>query len=262
MISDGWSNIRGEGIINYIVSTPQPVFFKSTDTKDKRHTSEYIAGELKNVITELGPDKVFAVITDNAANMKAAWAIVKEVYPHITPIGCAAHGLSFLLGDIMDLRTMQILYNKVKKVVKYVKKRQVVSATFSSKQSNRMTSTSLKLPSKTRWGAVVIMYNSLIDGKESLQELAIMELLEIDADIRKILLDNGVFWACIVKSLKVLEPIASAITEIEGAQAILSDVQRLLSELKDKVGAALPQTPLLKPEERAASSLKNARSFA
>ena len=54
-----------------------------------------------------------------------------------------------------------------------------------------------------------------------------------------------------VNSLKVLEPIASAITEIEGDQAILSDVQRLLSELEDKVGAALPQTPLLKPEERA-----------
>ena len=132
----------------------------STDTKDKRHSSEYIAGELKNVITELGPDKVFAVITDNAANMKAAWAIVKEASPHITPIGCAAHGLSLLLGDIIDLKTMQTLYNKAKKVLKYVQKRQVVSATFSSKQSNRMKSTSLKLPSKTRWGAVVIMYNS------------------------------------------------------------------------------------------------------
>ena len=27
VISYGWSNIREEGIINYIVSTPQPVFF-------------------------------------------------------------------------------------------------------------------------------------------------------------------------------------------------------------------------------------------
>ena len=69
----------------------------------------------------------------------------------------------------------------------------------------------------------------------------------------------------IVNSLKVLEPIASAITEIEGDQAILSDVQRLLSELEDKVGAALPQTPLLKPEEYGGQfwvSFKNARSFA
>ena len=61
----------------------------------------------------------------------------------------------------------------------------------------------------------------------------------------------GDFGNKMVNSLKVLEPIASAITEIEGDQAILSDVQRLLSELEDKVGAALPQSPLLKPEERA-----------
>ena len=60
--------------------------------------------------------------------------------------------------------------------------------------------------------------------------------------------DLGNFGDKTVNSLKVLEPIASAITEIEGDQAILSDVQRLLSEFEDKVGAALPQTPLLKPE--------------
>ena len=58
----------------------------------------------------------------------------------------------------------------------------------------------------------------------------------------------GNFGNKMVNSLKILEPIESAITEIEGDQAILSDVQRLLSELEDMVGAALPQTPLLKPE--------------
>uniref|UniRef100_A0A4W5MJ42 Reverse transcriptase domain-containing protein n=1 Tax=Hucho hucho TaxID=62062 RepID=A0A4W5MJ42_9TELE len=31
IISDRWSNVRGQGIINYIISTPQPVFYKSTD---------------------------------------------------------------------------------------------------------------------------------------------------------------------------------------------------------------------------------------
>lgn len=65
--SDIWwvENIRDEEIINYIVSTPQPVsfffsLFLSTDTKDNRHTSQYMADELKNVIAELGSDKVFA----------------------------------------------------------------------------------------------------------------------------------------------------------------------------------------------------------
>ncbi|XP_041364336.1 uncharacterized protein LOC121379753 [Gigantopelta aegis] len=180
--------------------------------------------------------------------MKAAWKIINEEYPHITPIGCAAHGLSLLLGDVMKLQTMQMLFKKAKKVVKYVRVQQIISATFSQKQMARKKSTSLKLPSKTRWGAVVIMYKSLLDGKESLQELAIMELVEIDATIRNILLDN-VFWAYIVSSLKVLNPIASAITQIEGDSSLLSDVPRHFKNLKEKLTIALPQSPLQKQEE-------------
>ena len=67
IISDGWSNVCGQGIINYIISTPQPVFYKSTDTRDNRHIGLYIADELKAVINDLGPQKVFALVTDNAA---------------------------------------------------------------------------------------------------------------------------------------------------------------------------------------------------
>ena len=36
IISGGWSNVHGQGIINCIISTPKPLFFKSTDTRDNR----------------------------------------------------------------------------------------------------------------------------------------------------------------------------------------------------------------------------------
>jgi hypothetical protein len=52
IISDGLSNVCGQGIINYIIFTPQPVFYKSPDTRDNRHT--YITDELKAVINDLG----------------------------------------------------------------------------------------------------------------------------------------------------------------------------------------------------------------
>ena len=74
-ISDGWSNVFGQGIINYI-STPQPVFYKSTGTRDNRHTGLYIADELKTLVT------------DNAATMKAAWS--KVVPSHYNPWLCCS----------------------------------------------------------------------------------------------------------------------------------------------------------------------------
>ena len=67
--------------------------------------------ELKAVINDLGPQQVFALVTDNAANMKSAWSKVKESYSHITPIGCAAHALNLLLKDIMALEKKEVLFS-------------------------------------------------------------------------------------------------------------------------------------------------------
>ncbi|GAA6105166.1 glucose-fructose oxidoreductase domain-containing protein 2 isoform X1 [Tachysurus ichikawai] len=125
----------GQGIINYIVTTPQPVFYKSTDTKDNRHTGLYI-DELKAVISDLGTKKVFGLVTDNAPNMKVTWEHVAETYPHITN-GCAAHTLNLLLKDIMALKTMDTLYKTAKQVVKYVKGKQVASAIYFSKRKEK-----------------------------------------------------------------------------------------------------------------------------
>lgn len=261
VISDGWSNVRGQGIINYIVATPQPVFYKSTDTKDNRHTGPYIADELKTVINDLGSEKVFAVVTDNAPNMKVAWAHVEETYPHITTIGCAAHSLNLLLKDIIALKTMDTLHKRAKQVVKYVKGKHVASATYLSKQKEKNKSTTLKLPSITRWGGVVIMYDSLLEGKETLQEMAISQTAAIESDIKRILLDD-VFWERVTSSLRILKPIAAAIAKIEGDDAILSDVHCLFADLKEGIQTVLPTSLLLKAEETAVvKSLEKRREF-
>ena len=60
IISEKWLNVHGQGIINYIISTPQPVFYKSTDTRDNRHIGLFIADGLRwAVINDLGPQKVY-----------------------------------------------------------------------------------------------------------------------------------------------------------------------------------------------------------
>ena len=81
---------------------------------------------LLTVINDLGPQKVFALVTDNAANMKAAWSKVEKSYCHITLIGCAAHALNLHLKDIMELKTMDTIYKRSKEMVRYVKGHQVL----------------------------------------------------------------------------------------------------------------------------------------
>jgi hypothetical protein len=73
LISDGWSNPRDESIINYLlVARTEAVFLKSIATGKDRHTGEYIADGLNEVISEIGPQNIIAVIIDNASNMKSS----------------------------------------------------------------------------------------------------------------------------------------------------------------------------------------------
>ena len=96
-------------------------------TRD-RHTSLYIDDCLQLICNDLGPQKVFALVTDNAANMKAAWSKVEDSYPHITPIGCAAHALNLLLKNIMALKTMDTIYKRAKDMVRYAKGNEGIAA--------------------------------------------------------------------------------------------------------------------------------------
>jgi hypothetical protein len=68
------------------------------------------------------------------------------------------------------------------------------------------------------------MFDSLLEGKESLQEMAISQSANMDSPIKRILLD--VFCERVVSSLKLLKPIAVTIARTEGDNAILSDVQK------------------------------------
>ena len=116
-------------------------------------------------------------------------------------------------------------------MVRYVKGHQVIAAIYLTKKSEKNKSTTMKLPSNTHWGGVVIMFDSL-------QEMAISESGNMDSSIKRILLDD-VFWETVESSLKLLKPIAVAIAQIEGDNSILSDVQTLLADVREELRTAL-----------------------
>ena len=42
---DAWSNIRNEGIVNYIINTPETVFYQSVETKTDSQNAEFKRNE-------------------------------------------------------------------------------------------------------------------------------------------------------------------------------------------------------------------------
>lgn len=131
LLTDSWNNVRGEIILNFVVATPKPICYSAAETEDHRHTGDYIAGENLKVMEKIGANKVFALVTDNESNMKAAWTIVSL---RILTLGCCANELNLLLSDMLKLVTLQEVCKMSKAVIKYVRNSHVVAAHFAKGQ--------------------------------------------------------------------------------------------------------------------------------
>jgi hypothetical protein len=73
---------------------------------DHAKTAEYIASVLKKAMEKLGPQNVVQIVTDSAANCKAAGALLETEYPHLTWSPCAAHILDLCMEDIGRLKVV------------------------------------------------------------------------------------------------------------------------------------------------------------
>jgi len=74
-------------------------FLNSVDSSGETKDASYIATVISAAIEKVGSDNIVQVITDNAANCKAAWNLIKNTYPRNVCSPCAAHCLDLLLED-------------------------------------------------------------------------------------------------------------------------------------------------------------------
>lgn len=104
LITDGWTNTRGDHIVNFLVKAPgmESLFYKSKCTSGVSQTSEQVAADMFEVLEELGPEKFVSVVTDNTNVNRAAWNLIEDKYPRISAYGCAAHCVNLLVKDILE----------------------------------------------------------------------------------------------------------------------------------------------------------------
>ncbi|XP_066979617.1 zinc finger BED domain-containing protein 4-like isoform X2 [Macrobrachium rosenbergii] len=251
VLLDGWTNIRNEGIINIMVTVPTPIFWKSISAGAESHTGEYFSQIIKSVVEEVGPMKVWGVCTDNAANMKKAWVVIREEFPHIQTYGCLAHTLHLMFTDIMKAKSIESVQKECTNLVKHIKSSQKLLAIFRKLQSEgNEAKTSLKLPVKTRWGSIIHCMQSIQENKHTLQKLAIDEEAKkgLEKSAKGTLLSE-VFWDKIAGYLQLLKPVATAITMTEGDDQYLSIVMKVFHDLQSSFDEQLPNSPVLQSEE-------------
>lgn len=58
-VSTGWMDINNDGIINFVIPKPKPLFVKFLNTINNRHTAEYLKNQLVEIIETYGKEKLF-----------------------------------------------------------------------------------------------------------------------------------------------------------------------------------------------------------
>ena len=101
VMRDGWSNIRSETIVKFVVSIPKPLFWKSIHTELESRNREYICAEVAKVIEEIKAcgQWIVGFVSDNASNIKKAWTLLKERYPILSCHGCASNAVNLIFKD-------------------------------------------------------------------------------------------------------------------------------------------------------------------
>jgi len=257
VVTDGWTNVNMKPIINFLITTPTPVFVKSIETGQQEHTADYIAHEISAVIQEHNPSKVLAVVSDNASAMRKAWEFVTFEFPHIQCYGCTAHVFNLLAQDICKMKTVSSVISNAKSVIKFFKYRQIPRAVLEKMHCTSDPGCQVRavvLPVATRWGSNAQALERLLHMKNALQKAVVDKKLEkslhSQKEIRKLVLDEVVFWPQVENLHKLLKPVADAITMLEGDNPQLGKVIQLFAKLDRTMNELAAESPLTKKEEQ------------
>ncbi|KAG5542097.1 hypothetical protein RHGRI_021826 [Rhododendron griersonianum] len=255
IMSDGWSNIKNQQLINIMaVFGGKAIFINGHDVSSVEKNATNIAKLLFKAIDYVGPSNVIQVVTDNAANCKAAGAIIQRKYNHIFWFGCLAHTLNLLMKDIAkcehpSLSFVDETYKRGKAVVKYIKNHSACQSLFKS-----FSRLELLKSKKTRFGHHFTVIQRLVKVRASLVSMALSKqwgYLKMTTSapeqhdiIQQTVLDED-FWRKSERVLKITKPIYKMLRFSDNDQPIIGEVYEQMDTMLGSIKDILSNDPVV-----------------
>lgn len=242
LISDGWTNITGHHLVNFVVQVPgkSPFYFKSIDSSNVVMNGENIAEMIIGVATEVGISKWACLITDNAPSMRKAWKIIKARYPLVFANGCAAHVGNLIIRRVSNEPHCDTLLDNCTKTVKYINNHTRLHNKFEESQKLFGIKHTLKMPVATRFYTQYLCAKSVLVNKRPIIVLFEDNENLINStgkeDTRKGVRDiiqSANFWKDLrILTDDILQPLVDLISELEADNSRLDHIYAKFSELK------------------------------
>jgi len=148
-------------------SSKGTIFLYSLDTLDISKTIDKVFKMLDDV-KFVGEENVVQVITDNAANFKAAGELLMHTRPHLYWNPCASHCIDMKLKDLeKHLKVHEVTIKKRRKITTYIYGRTMLISMLKKYTNGR----DLVRPGMTRFATTYLTLACLHEMKASLMRL-------------------------------------------------------------------------------------------
>ncbi|KAA6425523.1 MAG: hypothetical protein FRX49_04420 [Trebouxia sp. A1-2] len=186
--SDRWTDAQSRPLMNLMLVTPRGTkFVRALDISGNEESAEYIADKMSEVIDEVGPEHITAVIMESASNNVSANEILEERYGCLFTLHCTAHALDLALESICELPYFSQPVAVSKKVIKVLTNHDSTSALFKSRSK-----LFLLKPGDTSCHSAYIAVRRLLRCQNAVRSTVYPECLAIETHIENCTLPEDV----------------------------------------------------------------------
>nr|XP_043625897.1 uncharacterized protein LOC122597364 [Erigeron canadensis] len=209
IMSDGWRDARQRPLINFLVYCPKGVsFLKSVDASDIESNAKSLCNLFSDIVENVDSKNVVHLVTDNAANCKAAGRLLSEKYPLISWSPCAAHCINLIMKDVSEIPDVANLIQLASRITVFMYNHKWPLNWLRKKPGW----IEIIRPGATRFGTSFIALKSLYDHKSDLQALVtsndFKKMLKMPKarDVRQTILKDKFWQNCLIQ-VKVMSPL-------------------------------------------------------
>eukprot|EP01040_Poterioochromonas_malhamensis_P000052 gene52-56_t len=225
IIFDGWTDITGKSIYAVVVAFEDgsEQLYSYFDASNESHTAEYLENKFYQYI-----EKISAVVSDNAANMKLARSLLvqRDDCRHILKIRCFMHAFGVTMGSVMGHPSIKAVITLCQKIVTFVRASHLTLANLTkrAKESKPPINTGLKSSNTTRLTSTFLCISSVLEHKRVL--ISMLHAQEIPSPVVSKIIMDGAFWTRLSDIYHLLKPFSDVIMSIQSNESSLADVAR------------------------------------
>jgi hypothetical protein len=223
---DGWTSGTHRSIWNFIITTPsrKEYLYQLSDLSENSHTSVYLAEVIESVIDQIGANKIAAIVSDNAANVRNARELIQTRHPNIENVRCIAHAINLIACDIVKENFGDRLLRRVNILATFFKSsHQAGSKLTQMIKEKKITGGGIKSYSKTRWTTASESIDSVIKLEPVLVEFVIEHHHLLTNDKIKPIIQARNFFADLRILSFILDPLKKTVLNLESRSATLGD---------------------------------------